>query len=121
MAFNVLICDDSTIARKQVAKALQKYLTCECTFAADGVQALQQLQQQHFDLLCLDLTMPNLDGIAVLQKLKQRKVETFVVVISADVQEQMRNKARALGALDFIAKPLQGEQLKSVLHKFGIY
>ncbi|MEO2268071.1 response regulator [Pseudoalteromonas pernae] len=121
MAFNILICDDSTIARKQVAKALRSYLTCECKFATDGIEALQLLQQQHFDVLCLDLTMPKLDGIAVLQQLKKLKVETFVIVISADVQEQMRDRARSLGAMEFIAKPIQSEQLKAVLHKFGIY
>ena len=121
MAFNILICDDSRVARNQVAKALQTIVPCTYTLVGDGEQALQQLHDQHFDLLCLDLTMPKLDGIAVLEHLKQRKTETFVIVISADVQTQMRARAKSLGAMEFIAKPIKTERLKDVLHKFGIY
>ncbi len=121
MRFSILVCDDSTVARKQVMRCLKECIDADIQQATNGKEALEQLRQRHFDLLCLDLTMPEVDGIAVLERVKANKIETYVLVISADIQQKMRDRVAQLGAIDFIHKPINKAQLNDVLHKFGIY
>ncbi|MBE0367185.1 hypothetical protein PAUR_a0504 [Pseudoalteromonas aurantia 208] len=88
--------------------------------AENGAQAVTMLEEQQIDLLCLDLTMPELDGVGVLEAIKQRKIETYVVVISADIQPEMKSRVIGLGAIDFIEKPVTAEQLLTLLGQYGI-
>ncbi|WP_372760098.1 response regulator [Pseudoalteromonas sp.] len=119
--FSVLVCDDSAVARKQVIRCLNDCIAADIRQAATGVEALALLAQQHFDLVCLDLTMPELDGVQVLEHIKATKKECFVLIISADVQQQMQQRVLQLGAINFIEKPLSKMSLRHTLHKFGIY
>ncbi|MAH28545.1 MAG: response regulator [Pseudoalteromonadaceae bacterium] len=119
--FSILVCDDSSIARKQVVRCLSNCLSADIQQATNGREALALLREQNFDLLCLDLTMPELDGVAVLETIKAEKIECFVIVISADIQAQMKQKVASLGAIDFIDKPIDIVRLKATLHKFGIH
>lgn len=120
MNFSILVCDDSTIARKQVIKSLLQCVDADIQQAINGAQAIDLFKSHHFDLLCLDLTMPEVDGIQVLEHIKANKIECFVLVISADIQEKMNKRVMQLGAIDFIHKPVDKTKLKAVLHKFGI-
>ncbi|MFP3353317.1 response regulator [Pseudoalteromonas sp. SIMBA_153] len=119
--FSILVCDDSTVARKQVIRCLNECIDADIQQAKNGKEALEQLHHGPFDLLCLDLTMPEVDGIEVLEQVKANKIETYVLVISADIQQKMRERVAQLGAIDFIHKPINKTQLNEVLHKFGIY
>ena len=121
MKFSILVCDDSTVARRQVVRCLNDSLSAEIQQAVNGVQALALLREQHFDLICLDLTMSELDGVQVLETIKAEKIECFVLVISADIQEKMKVRVAQLGAIDFIEKPINKSKLKEILHKFGIH
>lgn len=121
MRFSILVCDDSTVARKQVMRCLKECIDADIQQATNGKEALEQLRQRHFDLLCLDLTMPEVDGIEVLEQIKISKIESYVLVISADIQQKMQARVAQLGAIDFIHKPINKTQLSTALHKFGIY
>lgn len=121
MKFSILVCDDSTVARKQVVRCLNECVTADIQQAVNGANALELLRMQQFDLLCLDLTMPEVDGVQVLERIKAEKIECFVLVISADIQQQMKQKVAKLGAIDFINKPINKSALNEVLHKFGIH
>ncbi|MEH6555871.1 response regulator [Pseudoalteromonas tetraodonis] len=121
MRFSILVCDDSTVARKQVMRCLKECIDADIQQATNGKEALEQLRQRYFDLLCLDLTMPEVDGIEVLEQIKISKIESYVLVISADIQQKMQARVAQLGAIDFIHKPINKTQLSTVLHKFGIY
>ncbi len=121
MTFPVLICDDSAIARKMVQRSLPENFASEIHLATNGEEAIQQLLEKHIALLFLDLTMPVKDGLDVLHEIKQRCLEVFVIVISGDIQPEMKNRVEKLGALDFIEKPVDAPRLESVLQKFGLY
>lgn len=82
MGFNILICDDSALARKIARRNLPSELAANIFEASNGMDALEVLAHQRVDLVLLDLTMPVLDGVAVLEQIKARKIETFVIVIS---------------------------------------
>ena len=106
MNFSILVCDDSTVARKQVIRCLQQCIDADIQQATNGAQAIELLKTNRFDLLCLDLTMPEIDGVGVLEYIKTNKIECFVLVISADIQEKMKLRVAQLGAIDFINKPI---------------
>ncbi len=121
MKFSILVCDDSAVARKQVVRCLNECIDAQIQQATNGAHALELLRAQSFDLLCLDLTMPEVDGIQVLETIKIEKIECFVLVISADIQEKMKQRVAQLGAIDFIDKPINKSNLNEILHKFGIH
>ncbi|MDN4501723.1 response regulator [Alteromonadaceae bacterium BrNp21-10] len=121
MSFPVLICDDSNLARRMVQRSLPKDWDVEIYTAEHGKQAMDILRQQHIALLFLDLTMPEMDGLQVLQAIKEETIETYVVVISGDIQPQMQQRVMAFGALDFITKPVDNLRLQNILETFGFY
>ncbi|KAB7622789.1 response regulator [Alkalilimnicola sp. S0819] len=120
MSTPVLICDDSSMARKQIARALPEGWGVELSFAGDGAEALDALRQGKGDILFLDLTMPVLDGYQTLEAIAEEGLSTKVIVVSGDIQPDARRRVLELGALEFIKKPVDGEQLAAVLERFHL-
>jgi len=89
--------------------------------AANGLEAMEILRSQKIEVLFLDLTMPVMDGIGVLETILKEKIEVFVIVISGDVQPKMQQRVIELGALEFIKKPLQQTFLVETLKKFELF
>ena len=118
--FSVLVCDDSLVARKQVAKCLPQDWEVAVHFAKNGQEALAALKEGKGDLLLLDLNMPVLDGYGTLEAIKEQQLNTKVLVISGDVQPEAKERVLALGAIDFIRKPVVAETLVNVLDKHNI-
>lgn len=118
MVAAVLICDDSNLARKQMARSLPADWQEKISFAGHGQEALEVLKRQPIDLLFLDLNMPILDGYEVLQAISQQKIPVKVVVVSGDIQPEARERVLGFGALDFIRKPVAAEKLTEVLQQF---
>lgn len=117
MSFPVLICDDSALARKQMARSLPASLNADITFAVHGLDALKQLESKEFKLMFLDLTMPELDGFGTLEELKRLGNTTPVVVVSGDIQPKAKAKVSALGAKAFVQKPIDKTILNDVLRE----
>lgn len=119
MSTNVLICDDSNLARKQVLRSLPENLSADVQLATNGQEALDILRAQAIDILFLDLTMPIIDGLGVLQALKDEGISLPVFVISADVQPEMQSRVLGLGAKAFLRKPIQIDTLNEHLRNHG--
>ncbi|PSW21437.1 response regulator [Photobacterium sanctipauli] len=117
---NVLICDDSPVVHKAMAKYLSHYSELSLHYAEDGEQAIECLVNNQIDVLFLDLTMPVMDGFEVLQRLPVSKHETHVIVLSADVQKEAIERCLALGANSFLSKPFNQPQLATALSKVGV-
>jgi len=118
--FSVLVCDDSLVARKQVAKCLPQDWEVAVHFAKNGQEALTALNEGKGDLLLLDLNMPVLDGYGTLEAIKAQGLSTKVVVISGDIQPEAHDRVTSLGAVDFIRKPVLPDTLAMVLDKHNI-
>jgi CheY-like chemotaxis protein len=116
----VLICDDSAIARKQLTRALPESWDVTVEYAGNGQEALTLLRQKQYAVLFLDLTMPVLDGLGVLAAIRNEQIEVFTIVVSADIQPEMRRRVTELGALAFIQKPAKPETLLPVLQDYGL-
>ncbi|WP_300177995.1 response regulator [uncultured Aliivibrio sp.] len=117
---NVLICDDSTVARNSLAKNIQKTENITLLYAKDGRECLHILQSHPIDVLFLDLTMPIMDGFQVLASLPVNTYATKSIVISADIQKEAKQRCFDLGAHEFIEKPFNPEVIANILHKYSI-
>lgn len=120
MAIPLLICDDSNMARKQVARALPDSWDVDITFAQNGIEALAAIREGKGEMTFLDLTMPEMDGYGVLEAIKAEQLKAVVIVISGDIQPVARERVMELGALDFIKKPVDKEKLTATLENFGL-
>jgi two-component system chemotaxis response regulator CheB len=106
--FRVLVVDDSALFRMALMNALRAVPDCEVVgTASDGQSALQKIIELKPDLVTLDMEMPELDGMGVLQELKRRRIQTKVVMVSrlTSADAQVTTDALLLGAFDFILKP----------------
>ena len=121
MSVNVLICDDSSVARKQLAKLLPKDWDIELFFAADGMEALEVIGTQDISMMFLDLNMPVLDGYQTLEKMRQHEYSVAVIVVSGDVQPKAVLRVKQLGAIDFLQKPTTNEQVVKALTEHKLY
>ncbi|MEH6813291.1 MAG: response regulator [Motiliproteus sp.] len=119
MTIQLLICDDSGLARKQLARSLPDGLDAEITFATHGLEAMEVIRTRPIDLMFLDLTMPVMDGYEVLEAIQQENHQLDVVVVSGDIQIKAQNRVKALGARDFLKKPCSTELLEDLLPTIG--
>jgi len=119
MAISVLVADDSKLSRRSVKKSLPPELDYDILEAANGQEAITLLSQHSFDLVLLDLTMPEVDGVGVLEYLSQQESSPNVIVISADFQPEKQRIVLSLGAKRFIRKPLDKEELAMTLFELG--
>lgn len=121
MTTPVLICDDSSFARKQMARAVPDGWDVDISFAANGQEAIELIKQGKADVMFLDLNMPVMDGYETMQVIKEQDLPTMVIVVSGDVQPEARDRMMKMGALDFIRKPVDNEKLTTILAQYGIY
>ncbi|WP_255987414.1 response regulator [Chitinolyticbacter albus] len=116
----ILVVDDSVMARKMLIKALPSSWDVEITQAGNGIEALAAYRAGKAEVMFLDLTMPELDGYGVLETLQREGLNSFVVVVSADIQPMARERVRQLGAIAFVKKPVNAEQIEAILREYGI-
>jgi two-component system, chemotaxis family, chemotaxis protein CheY len=101
----ILVVDDSGLSRRIARRILQE-AGHEVDEAADGLSALERYAVDRPDLVLLDVTMAEMNGLEVLQQLRAIDPEARVVMATADVQTSTRTMAEAAGAAGFVAKPL---------------
>ncbi|TCN90573.1 response regulator [Shewanella fodinae] len=120
MTIPVLICDDSALARKQMARTLPKEWDIEITYATNGAEGLEAIKAGKGEVVFLDLNMPVMDGYEVLRTVQQQDLPAMIIVVSGDIQMQAHQRVKALGALDFIQKPVSADAITNILEEYGI-
>jgi len=121
MPTHILICDDSSLARKQMARALPPGLAGDIAFVSSGEEALSIIRHGQMDLLFLDLNMPGMDGYQVLQQIQKEDLPVLTIVVSGDIQPEARDRVRKLGAIEFIKKPTDTGHVARLLEEYGFY
>lgn len=121
MSIPLLICDDSNMARKQVARSLPDGWDVDISFATNGKEGIEAIKAGKGDVLLLDLNMPEMDGYQVLENIMKEDLPTMVIVISGDIQPEAHQRVTSLGALDFIKKPVNKDKLTEILSAYGIF
>ncbi len=109
----VLVADDSAFVQKLLTQILLSEQYSVIDTASDGEETLDKFQKNidKIDLVTLDITMPKLDGITVLEKILQIKPDANVIMISALGREDLVKRALTIGAKNYIVKPLNREKV----------
>ena len=121
MTTPVVICDDSGMARKQMARSLPHDWDIALTYASGGEQCLERVGNGYGEIVFLDLNMPGTDGYDVLQRIHDEQLPAMVIVVSGDVQPEARSRVKRLGAIEFIRKPIDPAELAELLAQYGLY
>ena len=120
MAKKILLVDDAAFMRKMIKDTLTKNGYTEVFEAVDGADAVAKFDELAPDLVVMDITMPNMDGLEALKAIRAKDGSANVVMCSAMGQESMVMDAVRSGAKDFIVKPFKPDRvLKTVTSILG--
>ena len=110
----ILVVDDERSMREFLGIMLAKegYGVTQCP---DGETALRQVEEDIFDLVIMDIRMPKMDGIAVLERIKEITPETIVIMITAFASTDTAVRAMKKGAYDYITKPFKIDEIKLII------
>ena len=110
MAKNILICDDAAFMRMMIKDILTKN-------GYNGAKAVEKYAELKPDLVLMDITMPEMDGIEALKKIKASDPSASVIMCSAMGQQAMVIESIQSGAKDFIVKPFQADRVIEAVQK----
>ncbi|WPN99923.1 response regulator [Pseudomonas sp. MUP55] len=112
----ILLVEDNPV-NQLVAKGMLSKLGCEVIVAAHGGEALKLLEDQRFDLVLMDCNMPVMDGYEASRQIRQsgRWPDLPIVALTANALAEERERCRAAGMNDYLAKPFRREELKALL------
>ena len=116
----LVICDDSNMARKQLLRALPAEWGVSVTQATNGLEGLDAVRRGLGEVMLLDLTMPVMDGYQTLAAIRAENLEAKIIVVSGDVQDEAVRRVMELGALAFLKKPADPDELKKTLTRLGL-
>ena len=120
MPLAALVVDDSSVARKMLIKSLRPEWDMVVTEAGSGIEAMTACRAARYDIMFLDLTMPEMDGYQVLEAMRNEGIKCPAIVVSADIQPRARERVMASGALAFIKKPVDVVKMEAILKQHGI-
>ncbi len=113
----VLVVDDAAFMRMMIRDILKKNNFEVVGEAANGQEAIAKYEELRPDLVTLDITMPGLDGVTVLRKIRERDPSARIVMCSAMGQQAMVVEAIQGGAKDFINKPFNPQKVVDTLRR----
>ena len=112
----VLVCDDEEKIRKSLSGLLKDH-DYEVATASNSIECLEMVAAQYFDLVLLDIIMPNMDGIEVLARIKEMHKDTEVIMITGYADKDKAIATFRLNAYDFIEKPFEPQEiLNTIVH-----
>lgn len=114
MKRRVLVADDSAVARMLIKQMIDTS-RFDVTEAMDGIEALNAIRSQSFDVVLLDLLMPNMTGVEILQRVLGMEDAPRIVVLTSDDQEQTVERCLSLGAAKYLHKPVRPHQIATAL------
>lgn len=115
--YKLMIVDDSNIIRNRIERTLKDLPVEVVATAANGEQALQFYKELSPDLITMDLTMPQMDGLECIKHIRSLSSDVSILVVSALSDRATGLKALQYGARGFICKPFTDEQLALALGK----
>ncbi|MDE6014428.1 MAG: response regulator [Acetatifactor sp.] len=117
MAKNILICDDAAFMRMMIKDILTKNGYNVAGEAENGQKAVEKYKEVSPDLVLMDITMPEMDGIQALKEIKKLDAGAQVIMCSAMGQQAMVIESIQAGAKDFIVKPFQADRVIEAVKK----
>jgi CheY-like chemotaxis protein len=128
MPLRVLLCDDNLINQKVAVRLLQQ-MGYQSTVVANGLEALAALERQSYDLIFMDVMMPEMDGLEATRLIRQRqkqpaefphyKSPIIIVAMTASAMQGDREKCLAAGMDDYLAKPVRLDDVRAIVERWG--
>src|SRR5262249_36867415 len=128
LPLRVLLCDDNAINQKVALRLLQQ-MGYRADLAANGLEALAALDRQPYDLVFMDVMMPEMGGLEATRLIRQRqnqksqfpnyKSSIIIVAMTANAMQGDREKCLAAGMDDYIAKPVRLEDVRAIVERWG--
>ncbi len=114
----VLLAEDNAVNQKVAARMLER-MGCRVDMAGNGLEALVMVSQLPYDVILMDVQMPEMDGITATRRLRaQGYSETPIIALTANNRDSDRQECLSAGMSDFLAKPIKYEDLHSCLSKW---
>ena len=113
----ILITDDTAFMRMTLKNILSKNGFEIAGEAADGLEAVDKYKTVNPDLVTMDITMPNMDGISAIKEIMKFDANAKIIVCSAMGQKTLVIEALSAGARDFIVKPFQSDRIVDAIKK----
>lgn len=120
MEKKILVADDAAFMRMIIKNELNRNGYTNIVEADDGVTACESYEKEKPDMVIMDITMPNKNGIEALKEIKEKDPAAKVIICSAMGQEMIVADALGLGALDFIVKPFKSDSIIRTVKKYLI-
>ncbi|MEF9425758.1 MAG: response regulator [Candidatus Mariimomonas ferrooxydans] len=116
---SILIVDDSETTRSIIKSSIEEIDDIDIFEAPTGFEALRMLPTQSFDLVFIDINMPDINGLELINFIKNndKYKKIPVIIVSTESSEEDRKKGLALGALAYLTKPFKGEELIDIVKK----
>lgn len=114
-SFRFLVVDDSEFARRNMKRILTSVGGEEAGFAANGREAIEQYMKLKPDLVFMDITMPEMEGVEAVQGIMDRDSSAKIVMVSSNGYQEMIKAALESGAKHFLTKPVEPKQVASVV------
>lgn len=112
----ILVVDDEPSVLESFKMILQ-IKDYDVTAVLSGLEAVQALQKESFDMAFVDLRLPGMDGIEILQAIKRQSPATEVIIVTAYASEESQANAITYGALDYIRKPFLMEEIYNLVDR----
>ena len=116
---SILVVDDSETNVLLLQRLLEEE-GYKIEYAYTGKEALKLIKKKNFDLILLDIMMPDVDGFDILADLKEKEKieETPIIMVTARDDHESQEKAIEMGAMDYLTKPVDLGKLKDMIHKY---
>ncbi|HEX2937160.1 MAG TPA: ATP-binding protein [Bacteroidales bacterium] len=117
---SLLVAEDNSINQKIMNKSLKSY-GYSADFAANGLEVLEALKRQPYDIIFMDIQMPEMDGLEATQQIRELKTQhrPVIIAMTANAMQEDRQKCSNAGMDDYVSKPLKVEQVGDIIRKWG--
>jgi len=114
---HILVAEDNEVNQKLVQAMLEK-TDLKITFANDGLEALEKVASEQYDLILMDIHMPNMDGFETTKSLRENGLDIPIIALTADVMKQEVDQCLEVGCNEHLSKPIDRNKLINLLKSY---
>ncbi len=113
----VLVAEDNIINQK-VAKGYLEKMGHAVDLAVNGIEALDYIEHEQYDLIFMDMQMPEMDGLEATERIRQKGSEMPIIALTANATTEDQRICKEVGMNDFVAKPITMTKIKTALDPY---
>lgn len=114
----ILFVDDSSIMRLFARMSTRNIHGISITEAQDGMEAVEKIREELFDLIITDINMPNMDGLQLIRHIRMMGLSIPIIILTTLGEEQDVARGMDLGANDYVTKPISSHKLTNIISNF---